>query len=421
MTEIQRYRRPVRQQGLVELLRLLGRLRPLGLPCLVGLVLLGCSSDDSDELDIEKSYPVEFMGAVTPYEEAVESSPADAAAMARGVTRAWEPPSGYSLMNPQEQTIGVFLTEDGEEPLKGFFYKGSGSWHTTLDMDKVRAITYYLYGYVPHSSGVSCTISPNSTYSDGAVLSIKNLPAVTSNDVCVVVGAKNGYESGYSASGNYSITGLRRGDFAYAAASGATSNNYVFLLFDHLYASFNVRMKVAGEYNALRTIKLKELRLQTSSNGTVTKKRHDATVTLRATASAATDPISSIVFTPVGTDAGDGSMFLSPNPLTLTTSYSDYTGYFMPSGVDKLELTSIYDVYDKKGNLTRENCKATNTINISMFNLQEETARGVKYSVSMTIQPTYLYVLSDPDLDNPTVVVSPTPSPSRKGEGSYIP
>ena len=29
--------------------------------------------------------------------------------------------------------------------------------------------------------------------------------------------------------------------------------------------------------------------------------------------------------------------------------------------------------------------------------------RGHCYSITMTVQPTYLYMLSEPDMDNPTV------------------
>ena len=75
-------------------------------------------------------------------------------------------------------------------------------------------------------------------------------------------------------------------------------------------------------------------------------------------------------------------------------------------GVDKLILTSVYDVYDTKGNLVRENCKATNTLVLSdLFSEQDVSRRGCRYNVSLTIQPTYLYVMSDPDLNDPTVVV----------------
>jgi hypothetical protein len=40
-----------------------------------------------------------------------------------------------------------------------------------------------------------------------------------------------------------------------------------------------------------------------------------------------------------------------------------------------------------------------------LFTEQTTTQRGKRYTVNLTIQPTYLYVLSDPDLDSPTVTV----------------
>jgi len=78
----------------------------------------------------------------------------------------------------------------------------------------------------------------------------------------------------------------------------------------------------------------------------------------------------------------------------------------MPFGVTKIKLISTYDVYDKKGNLIRENCTATNTIDIAnLFSGQTETLRGRRYTINLTINPTYLYMLSEPDLNDPTVVV----------------
>ena len=86
----------------------------------------------------------------------------------------------------------------------------------------------------------------------------------------------------------------------------------------------------------------------------------------------------------------------------------------MPNGVSKLILTSTYDVYDTNitpehpdGNLVRKDCSATNTLVLSdLFSEQTESKRGWRYKVDLTITPTYLYVMSDPDLDNPTVVVN---------------
>ena len=88
--------------------------------------------------------------------------------------------------------------------------------------------------------------------------------------------------------------------------------------------------------------------------------------------------------------------------------------HFIPLDVTTLILTSTYDVYDKnatsehpEGNLVRKDCKATNTIPLSALIGEhfEGLRRGYKYVISMTIKPTYLYVLSEPDLNNPSVEI----------------
>ena len=67
-------------------------------------------------------------------------------------------------------------------------------------------------------------------------------------------------------------------------------------------------------------------------------------------------------------------------------------------------LRSTYDVYDTKGNKVRQNCKAENKIDpYILFNKLSNLDRGKKYIINLTVKPTYLYVMSDPDLDNPTV------------------
>ena len=220
----------------------------------------------------------------------------------------------------------------------------------------------------------------------------------------MVIAAKNGA----SANENYSTSGLLRGNFEYVAqATGGGGHNFVYLLFDHLFSALRVRMRVQGDYNDLRTIKLKELRMQTSGEGDEpTKKKTQITVTLNKTTDGA-DPVGSVVFTP-DPDSGnsDGAVVDWNDGITLTADYQEFQGHLMPFGVTKIKLISTYDVYDKKGNLIRENCTATNTINISnLFSGQTETLRGRRYTINLTINPTYLYMLSEPDLNDPTVEI----------------
>ena len=96
--------------------------------------------------------------------------------------------------------------------------------------------------------------------------------------------------------------------------------------------------------------------------------------------------------------------------LELTTSDKYVQGYMAPIGMTEFTLVSQYDVYDTKGNLIRENQTAANKININqIFSTQlitvTEFERGTRYTLKLKVNPTYLYMLSEPDLDNPTVEV----------------
>ena len=395
-----------------------GRMGLLGFMGLfVLLCLTGCSSDEGDEPGgqlpddgpvVEQSVPVELMCGVTGYQDAYDRY---------GATRAvWNPPTGFVRDESRSsEVIGICFTQNGKSPtvdtddekLMGYFFKSGNKWRTDLKI-KDSGI-YYLYGYTPHTTGVSCEIT-SSNYESGAVLTIKNLPTVTSSDVCVVVGAKNGKDY-IKNDQDYSITGFLRGDFAYeamATSSTGATGNYVFLLFDHLYAAMRFKMKVDDVYNTLRTIKVKELRLKTSSDNTATKKRANALITLTKT-NDGSDPITGIEFNQIGNEESDGTVFQSTAGQVLTTDIDDteFQSHFMPQGVTKLILTSVYDVYDKQNKLVRENCTAVNTLVISeLFSQQQTVYRGNRYTVNLTIEPTYLYLLSEPDLDNPTIRVN---------------
>ena len=374
----------------------------------MGLGLMGCSSSDEAATPAPAPTTVELQSYVTGYEEAVRANAANGANGANGpVNRAWTQPTGYSLYSDAESPISVFFTQGMTSGNEEYFYKSSGHWRAS--QDEIAAGTYYLYGYVPHDQSITSTASvlegEGKTFADGAVLTIENVPTVSKADFCVVIAAKNGA----SANEDYSTEGLKRGNFEYVAqATGGDGHNYVYLLFDHLFSALRVKMRVQGDYNDLRTIKLKELRMQTSGAGDVpTKKKTQITVTLNKTTDGA-DPVGSVVFTP-DSDSGnsDGAVVDWNDGITLTADYQEFQGHLMPFGVTNIKLISTYDVYDKKGNLIRQNCTATNTINISnLFSGQTETLRGRRYTINLTINPTYLYMLSEPDLNDPTVVVT---------------
>ena len=385
-------------------------MRLMGIMGLMGLI--GCSSEDAD-LTVEEGIPVELVSYMTEYQEGTGDT------RATEITRAWYP-SGFEQYMGTDLTIGVCFTKNNETPLTGYFYHSGGKWRTLLELQN--AGNYYLYGYTPHVSGMSCDISSsttpndNSAYSNGAVMTIRKMPVASSSDVCVVVGAKNAKAN--PPAENFQVA---QGDFMYEAApitkdpgGESSTGNYVYLLFDHLYAALRISMRVDGTYNDLRTIKLKELKLRTKQGETNVPRTTDITVQLAKTTDGSS-PImkdgsgnSLITFDTTGNEEyGDNSIFSSSTGVQLSTSWSEYMqGYFMPQDVTTLILTSVYDVYDTKGNLTRENSKAENTIVLAdLISEQTYALRGHRYTINMLIQPTYLYVLSEPDLDNPTLNV----------------
>ena len=390
--------------GLLGQLGQLGTLGRLGLLGLLGpLGLMGCSADDEGR----EGTTVEVMPCTRQF-VLVESgnfssqNGQDSHEYQSGLntsTRAWVPPTGYSLHDGDEP-IELFFTSDGNAPEESHLYKSNdGKWRSSYNLDPT---TYYLYGMMPLLPGIGASVTDpyggNESYSDGAILTLTGLPAVTTTDIGVIVGAKNGKDD-YSSSTDYTVTGLTTGDFRYEAAV----TNHVYLLFDHLYAAMRFRYKVYSTYAELRTIKLKGVSVKAGDASA--KAAVNVTIPLSATGND-TSPLGTITYTPAGSTAVTTPIFADATGITLQTGTpTDYIACFAPMGVTELTLTSTYDVYDRKGNLIRRDCTADNKIVLrERFNVGV-ASRGTMYSLTLTVNPTYLYVLSDPDLDNPTLLI----------------
>ena len=367
---------------------------------------MGCSADSEPETSEMKTAAVEVEVAsfVTGY----EADGANGADEANGTNReygayesnrAWAIPSGFVAYGDGIQPIGIAFTQDSKTPRIGSFFKSGDKWRT--DLENIEAVSYQLYGYIPHLTSIDYSITDyngaNGAYDTGAIMTLQNVPTVMPNDLCVVIGAKNGTDK-------ENDSGLRQGDFNFTASA---NKDYVFLLFDHLYAALRIQMKVHADYAALRTIKLKSLQLDTQAGEKKTTKKTTITIKLKANDGSAS-PIEKLTFTPTGEEINGGLEFWSDTyGEQLTTEFKPFIGHFMPSGITKLILTSTYDVYDTKGNLIRQDCKATNTMVLKdLLTEQTITESGKRYTVNMTIHPTYLYMLSEPDLDNPTVTIN---------------
>ena len=303
--------------------------------------------------------------------------------------------SNSRLTPDASSTIKLYVMTKDAEFSEGTF-QGTNWTNTNISVKEHEQ--YYLYGFMPgsYSSSISAASSDlNGDYSKGADLTITGLPMFPTEDLCVVVGVRK-------VSASSENTEATEGNYSYL--SGLNNENYVNLLMDHLYSQLILQFNVDPDYNALRHIKLKTVTL-TSKYG----EKVDATIKFRAGNSL---DINSVAYTK-NTDAGSGNtkdleiLKSTEAEKSLTTTATDVSfGPFncAPCTFDangtNLTLTCTYDVYNTaETKVLRANCTATNKLKVTSM------THGVKKTITLTIAPTYLYTLSDDDLNNPTVKI----------------
>ena len=293
-------------------------------------------------------------------------------------------------------TIKMFvMTKDDQYSTGEFTY--STDWQNNGVSVKEHE-QYYMYGFMPAGIATSSSAAKpaGGDYSQGADLTLTGLPIFTDEDICVVVGVRK-------IASNTDYTEATMGSYGYL--SGLNSENYVNLLMDHLYSQLILQFNVDADYNALRHIKLKTVTL-TSTYG----EKVNATIKFRAGNSL---DINSVAYSK-NTDAGSGnSNVLEILKSTETAKFLTKTATEVSFGPfncapctfdadgTNLTLTCTYDVYNTAENkVLRAGCTATNKLKVASI------LPGVRKTVTLTIAPTYLYVLSDDDLNNPTIVVN---------------
>ena len=273
----------------------------------------------------------------------------------------------------------VIKTDDGAITKTG--------WSSNISVKQ--GSNYYVYGFMPASLSASIAKN-NGSYDNKAIININNLDAVSPADICVVTGVK-GFETPITDSSTSGRVDL--GSFSYTGQ--AKGNNYIYLLLDHLYACVDLEYTLEAFYSTLRQIKLRKVEIAATNS-----KKHNLTVTIDSN----NTPVYSVSDTEATNASGSAVIYDKTEedaeniPNTLE-GYLSVPGFFKPELTNQFVVTSYYDVYNRKGDLVRKGCKAENKLSLRGTNI----SRGQKCTVKFTIIPTYLYVLSEPDLDNPTI------------------
>lgn len=329
----------------------------------VGGLLTSCSNDDTQE---SKSTSLQIMG----------------------FTRSGDPTQSYEGKGDYSP-INLFLV-DGETQKQGSARYNGSEWRISgfTNEDIGTSHTYSLYGFAPAEAiGSLLTVGAENT-----TLTLTSLPAVNAKDVCFIVGLQR-TENQDTPKGSWDDY---EGNFSFTTGSTAETKNLLYLLMDHVYASVCFTMAIDEEYAALRSIKIKKMELRSTQNTTT------ATITLTPNNTGA-DPVQSVTYSSATGSSCSATFFESKVGDELTTFDTDkakeYTCCFLPGLSNALTLVTTYDVYDRKGNKIDERTASNKLPALTAL-------RGDRVTINLTVAPTYLGVLSDPDLDNPTITIN---------------
>ncbi len=357
----------------------------------VSLMVTGCTDSADEHSDNEKSrqeHELRLTMGMTQLQNATRALPTGFSAYT------------YNAKAPIDQIVGFFVPQDGSTSYYTchFIYEEeSNEWRTKAYLQDGG---YFFYGYMPNVSASSVNVTSTNT---GATITLSGLNAAMPDDISVIEGVKS-YQTGSSLPDM--SDGI--GTFDYTAGDDSPDNFYV--LASHIYAGLEINMKLDATYANLRKIKLRSITLTPYVANNQVANKINATITITHRGESDLETALNVSFTEY---AGTTSTASTPAVLhgvegeELTTDDKPFLACLCPhlSTDTKYVMETHYDVYDTEDNLIRENQSAQNTLTLPQL------TRGTKHVVNITVNPTYLYVLSDPDLDNPTFKISPSSDP----------
>ena len=400
---------------------------------LAALLLTGCESDPIEPADNRQRTTMELLSYYTPFLDVAPWNPTRAGNETNfnfGAGYTDHLPNGYisyEVLHPHastdDSTIGVFMTPDDINPTDNFIYQGLENgvsvWKSSIVVEKDK--NYYIYGFMPRSGAESANIAPlpesdktgdDKGYAEGAVISINNYDAVTTADVSVIVGLRWAEEQ--EKINGTKLSDVPLGHFHYVGED--EGQNRLFVLLKHIYAGLHFATKLDPVYHNLRHIRITKVELTAVD----IIEKINLSITLQAN-NTGTDPMTAVTYAPASSTPTNKTIILyektdDPDDLGVDVPadrYEDFLGCLVPGSTRSFVLKTTYDVYDTNvttehpnGNLIRKDCVAENKINPNLVQGFPILSAGELFTVNLLIKPTYLYVLSDPDLDNPTIVIN---------------
>lgn len=288
--------------------------------------------------------------------------------------------------------------------------ENDGKWFSRVNVHSGK--TYYLYCYT--SMPVNEESLPRFTYTNNTnvTLTFSGFDIITTIDPLVSTASTGkllcedqyldpdeDYPQLTDESGDFTFGKFNIGTVTSGSYNNHPATTKVFLALDHLFAKATISFKVNDSYNDIRTIKIKEATISTTQglfSGTHTYSFVDRIFTLDQNGTYSAKNLSIDL---VDADAPSVTVNASKRDengwVVLDNTPTEFAWFcFLPrDALPSFDLTVTYNVYDKEGNLIRENETATNANLIRIQN----PVKGNNYNITVNIRPSYLYQLSDDD------------------------
>lgn len=274
------------------------------------------------------------------------------------------------------------------------YSNGAGKWTSNVYLAKQK---YNVYGYMPHNGEANSILPDLGSEANPSTFAMKWTGQLTfaTKPVLASVGSARSTAS--------SVTD---GSFEVDVDQVGQEEKINFRM-NHLLAKLNLQFYLPEPYADKRQIKVTHVTL---SGGQGVADRYDITCSYAANGALTT------TYTPMqgASTSGNTYPYKDVAGLRLTTTKQLFgTYYFVPDAVNRsssnlMTLTVTYNVYDKSGKLTREHQTATNA-KIALHkvnNVAQATQVAHEYTANVKVVPSYLYVLSDGDMQNHYIVLN---------------
>lgn len=318
---------------------------------------------------------------------------------------------GYAEFTDNKQALTAyaiaFVNNEGangarqtDKDKQGVFSPVTDGWRSTVEVEPSFRYNLYVYSRTMPSATAPTFSFPSES---DASIEFNGLDIITEKDPLVGVASAGADLPANYTSADYPT--LTKKAYSIGTIPMTEQEGYTykaFLALDHLYAKATIYFRIDDRYSQLRSVHIKDAQIKVD-HGTLTGTHRfpfsNLTLTYANNKAIGGDPISIDIYDGPNSSAApnEGDDFIE-----LTTSFREFGHYcFLPieQALDMyLEVT--YDICDLEGNVIRENQTAqNNNLFAAISNNGGKPVAGTNYKVNILVSPTYLYQLSDDDLE----------------------